>query len=157
MFPFWTVGKVKVSIGWIGLKVLILFFMTVFLFSPFVWIAIPILIYYCYSIIHEFIHAAAIRKHGGILDKIFLGYPLSYIDFKMPSVEAEKAVYGWGAFADLIIMLMISFSLFLGSKMTNNDLLFWLAEIFIVLFAATELLPEHSDLQEYSKRAIEKV
>lgn len=148
----WTFGKVTVSTGWVSIKILMISLMITFLFTPFIWIAIPVLIYYGYLIVHEFIHAAAVRKYGGILDKIFLGYPLSYIDFQMPSAESEKAVYGWGAFADFIIMLMISFSLFQGSAITQNGILFWLGILFIVIFAATELLPEHSDLQEYSRK-----
>lgn len=152
MPAYWKFGKVTIGIDWIGMKILILLPTIFFLFTPFIWIAIPILIYISYVIIHEFIHAVAVKQQRGIIDMIFLGYPREYINFQMPTEEAEKVVYGWGAFADLIIMLAISFSLFQGSELTKNNILFWLGILFIVAFAIDGLLPEHSDLQEYSER-----
>jgi hypothetical protein len=149
-------GKVHVSTLWVIVKALMIAMSALLLVTPLIWLGVPILIYFLYSIVHEFIHLAAIKLYGGNMEKIFLGYPLSHIDFQMPSIDTERAVFGWGAFADIILMLLISFSLFHGSEVTGNNLLFALGVLFIIVFCLTELLPEHSDLQEYSKR-IQKI
>ena len=128
------------------MKTLLISLTTVLLFTPLIVIAVPILIYEVYSIIHEFIHSAAIAKYGGYLENLYLGYPRSFIDFRMPSVESERAVYGWGAFADLMVMLMITYSLYLWSDLV--------AMIFVTVFILGEFLPEHSDFREYSKRKV---
>jgi fatty acid desaturase len=145
-------GKIHIGYGWIIMKVLLISLSIILLFTPIFWIAASILIYFYYSIVHEFIHLAAIKKHGGLLDKMFLGYPRSYIDFKMPSVEAERAVFGWGAAADIIVMITITSTLFFGSIITDSDFLRFLAVMFAIVFVLTELMPKHSDLQEYSAR-----
>jgi len=139
------------------MKVFILSFMTMFLLTPLIWVAIPVMIYISYSVIHEFIHAAAIKRYGGLLDKVFLGYPRPYIEFQMPSVSAEKKVFGWGAVADLILMSLVSVSLFSGWAITGNNLLSFLGVMFIVVFVFGEFLPKHSDFDEYSKRSLQKV
>jgi len=128
------------------MKTLLISLTTVLLFTPLIMIAVPILIYEYYSIIHEFIHSAAIAKYGGYLESLYLGYPRSFIDFRMPSIESERAVYGWGAFADLMVMLMITYSLYLWSDL--------IAMIFVTVFVLGEFLPEHSDFREYSKRKV---
>jgi hypothetical protein len=139
-------GKIHIGYGWIAMKTLLISLTTVLLFTPLIVIAVPILIYEYYLIIHEFIHAAAIAKYGGILESLYLGYPRSFIDARMPSVESERAVFGWGAFADLMVMLMITYSLYLWSDL--------IAMIFLTVFVLGEFLPEHSDFREYSKRKV---
>ena len=139
-------GKIHISYGWIALKILLIALTMILLFTPLIVIAVPILIYEFYLIIHEFIHAAAIAKYGGILETLYLGYPRSFIDARMPSIESERAVYGWGAFADLMVMLMITYSLYLWSDL--------IAMIFVTVFVLGEFLPEHSDFREYSKRKV---
>lgn len=150
-------GKIHIGYCWIIMKVLLISLSIILSFTPFIWIAIPGMFYFYYQVIHEFIHLAAIKKHGGILDKMFLGYPRSYIDFQMPSIEAERAVFGWGTAADIIVMITISFTLFYGSIITRSDLLLFLSIMFCIVFYFTELVPEHSDLNEYSKRTMQKV
>jgi hypothetical protein len=145
-------GKIHIGYGWIIMKVLLISLSIILLFTPMFWIAVSCMIYFYYQVVHEFIHLAAIKKHGGVLDKMFLGYPRSYIDFKMPSIEAERVVFGWGAAADIIVMIAITFTLFFGSMITNSGLLRFLAVMFCIVFYFTELVPKHSDLQEYSKR-----
>jgi hypothetical protein len=147
-----TFGKVTVDYSWIFWKSFILSLMMMFILTPLVYLIVPVLICLCYLTLHEFIHAYAIKREGGLVAEIHLGLIKCYVDFQMPTVQAEKAVYRIGFLADLIVILLLFISLSIIIMITENPIFIMWGFMIIVAFTLEELIPKHSDLQEYNKR-----
>jgi hypothetical protein len=147
-----TFGKVTVDYSWIFWKTFIISLMMIFVFTPLIFLIVPVLICLCYLILHEFIHAYAIIRNGGLLTKIHLGLIKCYVDFQMPTIQAEKAVYRVGVLADMVVMALLFISLSIIIMITKNPIFEMWGLVIIIGFTLEELLPEHSDLQEYNKR-----
>lgn len=150
-------GKVHIDYSWLLWKGFIICFMIGLLFTPLIFLIIPVLICFYYLIVHEFIHAAAVIKNGGNLNKIHLGLYHCYIDYQMKTVQEERTVYKWGVFADLTVLILLVTYLVIVILLTNNLVLEMWGTMVIVAFTLEGILPKHSDLNEYRKRTLQKV
>ena len=116
-----------------------------------VWLGLAVLVYFAYNTIHEFIHLFAIWWHKGKASKLYLGYPHAYIDFRMPTQKTEKEVWKAGAYADIVMGVLVTAIMLCGTIFTGNYIWAVLAFGFYWLFITEELLPDASDFQQYRK------
>jgi len=145
---------IEVKIDWLLFRIGVLLSSgLLILASPdfWIWLGLPVITYFMYNTIHEFIHAFAIWKYKGKIGKIYLGYPYAYIDFQMPSEKTETEVWKIGAHADLVMGLLVMGILLCGATATGNLIWAVLAFCWYWLFITEELLPAQSDFQQYRK------
>lgn len=145
-------GIVEIEPEWIAMKILILgLSWTLSVMVPvFYWLGAAIFLYFGIGAFHEFFHAFIVLRNKGEIHKIFLGYPNTYIDYKVPTLKNECKVFFGGALLEFFVMFIVGYTLSYGFKATGNLGYAIILICWIWLFVTSEILPIQSDIMQYT-------
>lgn len=155
------IGRIHVSSDWLVMKPVLIFISLAIMFapvvqpSPFYWIGVAALIYYCYDSIHEFIHAAVIKYYGGEIKTINLRIFRPFIDFTVPSQKNTANVYAAGAIGDFCVGVLIAIVFIAGFIQSTNPGYLIITVCWVWGFIAEEFLSRDSDMRMYLRLSMD--